>query len=344
MPEYSIIVPVYNRPAEVSELLASLCVCDGIGNAEVIIVEDGSSVSSETVVSGYTDRLDIRYLRKDNSGPGPSRNYGAERASGKWLIILDSDVSLPEGYLKAVSEGIAQTGADAFGGPDMARDDFSPVQKAIDYAMTSFLTTGGIRGGKARLDKFFPRSFNMGMRREVFKELGGFSPMRFGEDIDLSYRLFDAGYKAVLLPGAAVWHRRRTDLRKFFRQVHNSGIARIDLTLRHPGTLKIVHVLPAAFTAGCAILLAATPFVPWASLPIVLYAVLLFADSFFRLKRGVRGMAPAGVGDSVKTALLSVVASFVQLTGYGSGFIRAFIRRIMFRGRSFQAFEKTFYK
>ena len=226
--KYSLIVPVYNRPDEVDELLESLC-GQTVKAFEVIIVEDGSQRDCRAVVEKYADRLDIKYFAKPNSGPGQSRNYGAERAQGEYLIVLDSDVVLPRAYIKEVSRALEETHADAFGGPDRAHDSFTPVQKAISYSMTSFFTTGGIRGGKKKLDKFFPRSFNMGIRREVYQQLGGFSKMRFGEDIDFSYRIVEAGYNPQLFPEAWVWHKRRTDFRKFFRQVYNSGIARINL-------------------------------------------------------------------------------------------------------------------
>ena len=261
--KYSIIVPVFNRPDEVDELLESLC-SQTLKDFEVVIVEDGSQNPCKDVCDKYADILDLHYYLKENSGPGQSRNYGVERAQGEYVIILDSDVVLPTGYLTAVDSSLftlhSSLGDEiaAFGGPDAAHPSFTPVQKAISYSMTSFFTTGGIRGGKAKLDKFYPRSFNMGIRRDVYQQLGGFSKMRFGEDIkmrfgediDFSYRIVEAGYKPRLFPDAWVWHKRRTDFRKFFRQVYNSGIARINLTKRHPGTLKLVHLLPAVFTLG----------------------------------------------------------------------------------------------
>ncbi|MBR5690212.1 MAG: glycosyltransferase family 2 protein, partial [Prevotella sp.] len=204
--KYSIIVPVYNRPDEVDELLQSLCE-QNFKDFEVIIVEDGSQVPCKAVCRRYEDRLDLHYYYKENSGPGQSRNYGAERAQGDWLIVLDSDVVLPSDYLENVKNSEASPGggrlegASAWGGPDAAHVSFTPVQKAISYSMTSFFTTGGIRGAspqsggvRGALDKFFPRSYNMGIRREVYQELGGFSKMRFGEDIDFSYRIVEAGY------------------------------------------------------------------------------------------------------------------------------------------------------
>lgn len=246
--KYSIIVPVYNRPDEVDELLESLAL-QTLKDFEVIIVEDGSIRPCKDVCEKYANILDLHYYIKENSGPGQRRNYGAERSNGEWLIILDSDVVLPEGYLQAVDNSIQGQQA-AWGGPDAAHPSFTPVQKAISYSMTSFFTTGGIRGGKAKLDKFYPRSFNMGIRRDVYLQLEGFSKMRFGEDIDFSYRIVEAGYSPRLFPEAWVWHKRRTDFRKFFRQVYNSGIARINLEKRHPGTMKLVHLLPTVFTLG----------------------------------------------------------------------------------------------
>ena len=343
--KYSIIVPVYNRPDEVDELLQSLCE-QTVKDFEVIIVEDGSIKPCKDVCNKYAGILSLHYYAKENSGPGQSRNYGAERANGKYVIILDSDVVLPSGYLQAIEEELAQQPCEAFGGPDAAHPDFTPVQKAISYSMTSFFTTGGIRGGKAKLDKFYPRSFNMGIRRDVYQQLGGFAKMRFGEDIDFSYRIVEAGYQPRLFPEAWVWHKRRTDFRKFFRQVYNSGIARINLEKRHPGTMKLVHLLPTVFTVGviALILISAVGralmhyvdhdqfywmcFAPW--LPILLYSLLIFIDSSIKNK-------------SPHVGLLSIPAAFVQLMGYGLGFIESWWKRCILKQDEFQAFEKTFY-
>ena len=381
--KYSVIVPVYNRPDEVDELLESLS-NQTLKDFEVIIVEDGSVKPCKDVCDKYADILALHYYAKENSGPGQSRNYGAERASGEWLIILDSDVVLPEGYLAAIensgqltvdsydySQGMQgnhnyplstiNSSLAAWGGPDAAHPSFTPVQKAISYSMTSFFTTGGIRGGKAKLDKFYPRSFNMGIRRDVYLQLGGFSKMRFGEDIDFSYRIVEAGYRPQLFPDAWVWHKRRTDFRKFFRQVFNSGIARINLMKRHPGTLKLVHLLPTVFTLGvigCLLLFAlgaglyiegewldANGLRPTdnmhqgigfvlcvlALLPLLFYSLIIFIDSSIRNR-------------SLWVGLLSVPAAFVQLMGYSLGFIKSWWKRCILKQDEFQAFEQTFYK
>ena len=343
--KYSIIVPVYNRPDEVDELLESLS-NQTQKDFEVIIVEDGSIKTCKDVCDKYADILVLHYYAKENSGPGQSRNYGAERANGEWLIILDSDVVLPEGYLAAVDSAISSDIA-AFGGPDAAHPSFTPIQKAISYSMTSFFTTGGIRGGKAKLDKFYPRSYNMGIRRDVYQHLGGFSKMRFGEDIDFSYRIVESGNKTQLFPEAWVWHKRRTDFQKFFRQVYNSGIARINLEKRHPGTLKLVHLLPTVFTVGviALILISAVGralmyyvdrdqfywmcFAPW--IPIIIYSLIICIDSSVRNK-------------NLKVGLLSIPAAFVQLMGYGFGFIESWWKRCILKQDEFQAFEQTFYK
>ena len=327
---YSVIIPVYNRPDEVDELLESLCTQTN-GDFEVVVVEDGSSVPCESIVQKYADRLDVHYYLKPNSGPGQSRNYGVERAQGEYVLILDSDAVLPPHYIQAVEDELQVRPCDAFGGPDRAHASFTSMQKAINYGMTSFFTTGGIRGGKKKMDKFYPRSFNMGVRREVYNALGGFSEMRFGEDIDFSTRIFKGGYACRLFPEAWVWHKRRTDLRKFFKQVHNSGIARIHLTKRHPGTLNLVHLLPMVFTLGCLACLLIAPFWPWSLLPLALFALIILVDA-------TRQERSLGVG------LRAVAAAYVQLIGYGTGFLRAWWNRCLLGRGEFEAFKKNFYK
>ena len=294
--KYSVIIPVYNRPDEISELLASLA-RQTYTDFEVIVVEDGSSVKSEDVVRQYEPNFKIKYLFKQNEGPALARNHGAMHSEGDYLLILDSDTVLPKGWFEAVDEAVVRDLPDAFGGPDRASEDFSPIQKAISYSMTSFFTTGGIRGGKRKITRFYPRSFNMGVRKAVFAAMGGFAPMRFGEDVDLSMRIVEAGYKTQLIPGMWLYHKRRTDFRKFFRQVMNSGKARIALTRRHPGSLKLVHLLPLGFVFASLIL----PFD-------LIYALLVFVDSTKQNK-------------SPKIGLLSVAAAYVQLWGYGLGFV-----------------------
>ena len=328
--KFSIIIPVFNRPDEVDELLESLCQ-QTVKDFEVLIIEDGSVKPCKDVCDKYANVLDLHYYAKENSGPGQSRNYGAERSNGEYVIILDSDVVLPVGYLQAVEDELKQKPCEAFGGPDSAHPSFTPVQKAISYSMTSFFTTGGIRGGKAKLDKFYPRSFNMGIRRDVYLQLGGFSKMRFGEDIDFSYRIVEAGYMPRLFPETWVWHKRRTDFRKFFRQVYNSGIARINLEKRHPGTMKLVHLLPTVFTLGVIGLLIISLFWPLACVPIILYSAIILIDSSFKNKN-------AWVG------ILSIPAAFVQLMGYGFGFIESWWKRCVLKKDEFTAFEKNFYK
>ena len=351
--KYSIIVPVFNRPDEVDELLESLT-HQSEKDFEVVIVEDGSQTPCEDVCKRYEHMMDIHYYYKENSGPGQSRNYGAERAKGEYLLILDSDVVLPEGYLKAVSDELSREPADAFGGPDKAHSSFTDTQKAISYSMTSFFTTGGIRGGKKKMDKFYPRSFNMGIRKDVYLKLNGFSNMRFGEDIDFSIRIFKAGCHCRLFPEAWVWHKRRTDFRKFWRQVYNSGIARINLYKKYPESLKLVHLLPMVFTVGVigTLLLLFFGFLPYmlgtvhvfpvlgnamAALGCVglffslLYTVALFIDSTQQNK-------------SVKIGLLSIRAAFTQLMGYGCGFLSAWWKRCVCGKSEFSAYSKTFYK
>ncbi|HJA85011.1 MAG TPA: glycosyltransferase [Candidatus Bacteroides avicola] len=328
--KYSFLIPVYNRPDEVDELLQSLAAQTTAG-FEVIVVDDGSTTPCAEVVSKYADRLDVHYFEKPNSGPGQTRNYAAGRAQGDYLLILDSDVIVPPGYVEAVDSELRREPCDAFGGPDRAHPSFTPLQKAINYSMTSFFTTGGIRGGRKKMDRFYPRSFNMGVRREVYHALGGFSAMRFGEDIDFSIRIFGGGYRCRLFPEAWVWHKRRTDFRKFFRQVHNSGIARINLYKKYPDSLKLVHLLPGLFTLGTALLLLGTLVCPYAPLPLLLYALLVCLDAAVQNR-------------SLHIGVLAVAAAYVQLIGYGTGFWRAWWRRCVCGKEEFEAFKQTFYK
>ena len=326
----SLIIPVYNRPNEVEELLDSLT-RQSETNFEVVIVEDGSKETCQHVVEAFKDKLDVSYSYIPNGGPGNARNYGAKQSKGDYLIVLDSDCILPPDYIKSVNKELKETGADAFGGPDKASDSFTDVQKAINYSMTSFFTTGGIRGGKKKMDKFYPRSFNMGIRKSTYEALGGFSPMRFGEDIDFSIRLFKNGNKVCLFPSAWVYHKRRTDWHKFFRQVYNSGIARINLYKKYPDSLKLVHLLPAAFTLGVLFFLVGSLFCTWNLLPLGLFCLLIFADSSIQNK-------------SIKIGFLSIIASFIQLSGYGCGFLDAAWNRLVLKKEEFSAFQKSFYK
>ena len=314
--KYSIVVPVYNRPDEVDELLESLS-SQTFKDFEVVIVEDGSRITCKDVCEKYASILDLHYYYKENSGPGQSRNYGVERARGEYVLIVDSDAVAPHGFMQAIDDELQRQPSDAWGGPDAAHESFTDVQKAISYAMTSFFTTGGIRGGKKQLDKFYPRSFNLGIRREAYLALGGFSKTRFskmslyGEDIDFSIRIYKAGYSCRLFPEAWVWHKRRTDFRKFWRQVYNSGYARVNLWRMYPEALKPVHALPSVFTVGVAALLLLAPFTCALSLVLLLlYALLILIDSSIQSK-------------SLKVGILSVAAVFVQLIGYGIGFLES---------------------
>jgi glycosyltransferase involved in cell wall biosynthesis len=327
---FSVIIPVFNRPDEVDELLHSLTL-QSCTNFEVIVVEDGSTIPCRGMTDKYARLLDIKYYVKPNSGPGQSRNYGAERSKGDYLIILDSDCILPQDYFKAIEQELQAVPVDAFGGPDRAHESFTAIQKAINYSMTSFFTTGGIRGGKKKMDKFYPRSFNMGIRKEVYRALSGFSDMRFGEDIDFSIRIFQSGYSCRLFPQAWVYHKRRTDLKKFFRQVHNSGIARINLYKRYPNSLKLVHLLPAVFTMGVALLLAGALFTCISLIPIMLYLFLITGDATWQNR-------------NLRIGIYSVAAAFVQLIGYGTGFGRAWWMRCVCRRDEFSAFKRSFYK
>ncbi len=328
--KFSVIVPVYNRPDEVDELLQSLSI-QLYKQFEVVIVEDGSFVPCGYVVEKYLNQLSITYLSKPNSGPGTTRNYGAQRAKGEYFVFFDSDCIIPPSYFTEVEMELAANTTDAFGGPDRAHDSFTNIQKAINYSMTSFFTTGGIRGGKQKLDRFHPRSFNMGISKRAFEATGGFGAMRFGEDVDYSLRLLEQGFSTRLFPKAFVYHKRRTDFRKFFRQVFNSGKARINLHLLHPGSLKIVHLLPSAFVVGMLLLVLLSPIFSWFLLGPIGYSVLVWLHSLL-------------LGNSFLVSILSIAAAWVQLVGYGLGFLIAFWKRLVLKQDDFKVFERNFYK
>lgn len=328
--ELSLIIPLYNRPEEIRELLESLCL-QSDSNFEVIVVEDGSTLKSENIVDSFRDRLKLSYYFKPNSGPGQSRNYGAERAKGNYFVFLDSDCILPPHYVQEVLSFLEASYVDAFGGPDRADKSFSPIQKAINYSMTSLFTTGGIRGNKNSVEKFHPRSFNMGYSKLVFEKTGGFAKMRFGEDIDMSIRLMKAGFKTALIPDAYVYHKRRTNFRQFYKQVHNSGIARINLYKRHTESLKLLHFFPAAFTVYSLLSLPAWYFHPLPLVLLAFYLILIAVDASVRNR-------------SLLVGGLAVLASFIQLFSYGLGFIKAFYRRLILGRGEFAAYQKNFYK
>lgn len=320
MPRFSVIIPVYNRPAEVADLLESLT-AQTSGDFETIIVEDGSTVRCDDVCRRYADRLDIKYFYKSNEGRSIARNHGIERSSGRWLIFFDSDCVIPPGYFETLGRELDKLGPDCFGGPDAAHDSFTSTQKAINYSMTSFLTTGGIRGGKVSMEKFVPRTFNMGFTREVYEKVGGFREM-FSEDIDMSTRISKAGFKTCLIRDAYVYHKRRVDFRKFLRQVHVFGMSRITLKLLYPGSLKVVHALPAlAVLIGVVLLVLGLTVSPWYLLPLAVYLLAIFIAALFSTR-------------SVVIAAKAVPASIVQIGGYGTGFIRAYFTKIILgRGR-----------
>ncbi len=328
MLKYSIVIPVYNRPQEIDELLDSLTKIPH-KNFEVIVVEDGSLLSSDLICKNYRDALDITYHFQKNTGPGLARNVGASLAKGETIVFFDSDCLIPTNYFEAVDDRIDQL--DCYGGPDMAHESFNTIQKAISYSMTSTLTTGGIRGGKKKLDKFYPRSFNMGIKRSVFNALEGFRDIRFGEDLDFSLRIIENGYKAALIEKAAVYHKRRNNMKSFFKQVFNSGIARINLHLWHPGSLKLVHIAPSVFTIGYFAFLLASIFQPELLVFNLLPLIAFFIDALIKNK-------------SLKIAGVAIVSSMVQTIGYGSGFLYAFYKRILLKKQENGAFTKSFYK
>lgn len=307
---YSIIIPVYNRPQEIDALLESLTKQTFTKGFEVLVIEDGSTLKSEEVVSKYEGLLDVKYHFKENTGAGASRNFGMELATGKYYIIFDSDCIIPSHYLAAVDYALDENYTDSFGGADAAHGSFTTIQKAINYSMTSFFTTGGIRGSKKSVDKFQPRSFNFGISRMAYKITGGFSEMKTGEDIDLTFRLWEKKFHTQFIEDAFVYHKRRTTLKQFLRQTFLFGKARPLLNRKYPDTAKITYWFPTLFMF---FLLASIVFLFLGfALPaglFVIYFVMLFFDSLIKNKK-------------ISVAALSMVTTLIQFTGYGLGFLK----------------------
>lgn len=307
---YSIIVPVYNRPLEIDDLLMSLT-NQTFQDFEVLVIEDGSTELCQAVVNKYRSELKIRYFKKENSGQGFSRNYGFKKAKGDYLVVFDSDCLIPPHYFESVNSRLAKSPLDCWGGPDKAHSEFTSVQKAINYSMTSIFTTGGIRGSSGQPHNYLPRSFNMGISREVYEKTGGYRITRMGEDLEFSVRIKKEGFTAELIDDAFVYHKRRTDLKQFFKQLFFFGRARINLARYHPEQITLLHTLPLLFSIGLILslftLLFAVPALRHLIFLYLLFALIIAVDSYKKEK-------------DIKVSFLSVPAAFIQLTGYGLGF------------------------
>lgn len=329
---FSLIVPVYNRPDEIQELLVSIVNQDFDEPYEVVIVEDGSTITCKHIVELFENKLNISYFFKENSGPGDSRNFGMKQAKGDYFLLFDSDCIIPKNYLSAVSNALSKDFVDCFGGPDQALDSFSDIQKAINFTMTSFLTTGGIRGGTEKLGRFQPRSFNMGISKKAFETSNGFGNIHPGEDPDLSIRLWQLGFQTKLIPEAFVYHKRRIDWSKFYTQVNKFGKARPILNSWYPEHAKLTFIFPTLFILGLDIALIAALFGFY--LPILVYVgyfITLFFTSLFSNK-------------SLKIASLSLVAFCIQFYGYGLGYLQSFVWIQLFKKEPAKVFPELFFK
>lgn len=329
---YSFIIPVYNRPDEIKELLDSFKNLEGNLDYEIVIVEDGSSIKADEVANSYNEDLNIAYFYKENSGPGDSRNYGMRHARGNYFIILDSDVILPSNYLIEVNNFLSKTYYDCFGGPDAAHHSFSNLQKAINFAMTSFITTGGIRGGKQQIEDFQPRSFNMGLSKKAFLETGGFGKIHPGEDPDLSLRLLKLGFKTTLIDKAFVFHKRRISWSKFYKQVNKFGMVRPILNQWHPASKSITYWLPTLFAFG--LVMAGVFSLLGIMLPLYLYA-FYFSVAFILALFSSKNLV---------VAVLALVAILVQFFGYGYGFIRSTFSLVVLKKQPEKAFPHLFFR
>ena len=320
--KFSIIIPVFNRPDEINDLIQSI-VDQKYRDIEIIVIEDGSSITSNDIINSFKNKINLQYHEISNQGPGLARNHGVKFANAEWIIFFDSDCTIPKNYFYEVDEFLkSNTEVDFFGGPDKSNKSFSFLQKAINYSMTSMLTTGGIRGSKYTVDKFLPRSFNMGMKKKNFLQVGGFSSMRFGEDLDLTYRLLSSGAKSSIIKTAYVYHKRRNNLIGFFNQIFSSGSARVKLNQKHKGTFRFFHLLPSLFfiffVFMCLLLLFKIDFNFIFLIQFIygIYFMLIFLESSILNKNPLVG-------------LLSVITTFTQFFAYGTGYLKAWIKNYL---------------
>ena len=330
--DFSFIIPVFNRPEEIRELLESFCALESPKTFEIVIIEDGSTLDSKLIVDHFQDLLKISYYAKENTGPGHSRNYGMERAKGRYFIILDSDCILPSTYLEAVISKLNSHYVDGFGGPDAAKDSFTEFQKAINFSMTSYMTTGGIRGGKISVENYEPRSFNMGISKEAFQATGGFGRIHPGEDPDLSIRLKEMGYHLHLIPEAFVFHKRRITLESFYTQVHKFGQARPILNKWHPHTKRLTYWFPTFFTLG---------FIASCTLSALGFYWFLVVYGLYFLAAMIGAFRAS---NNVIVAFLVLPAILIQFFGYGFGFLKATLKLGLSAKNETQLFPNLFFR
>ena len=326
----SIVVPVYNRLDETKELLESMANQTNL-DFEVIIIEDGSDMKCEEVINKFKDKLKLKYYFKENTGPGLSRNYGVEQASGNYIIFLDSDCILPPKYISIIKSKLLISYTDAFGGPDKADDSFTNLQKAIDYSMTSIITTGGVRRTKNKLDKYQPRSFNMGISRQVYETVGGFSNIHPGEDPELSYKIMDAGFRIELIKDAYVYHKRRIDFKKFAKQVYKFGVVRFILIKWYPNKFKIVYLFPSLFLLISFLFIILSILINpiWITI-LIFISIIIFIESLIKYK-------------NISISFLSIIASFIQLYSYGYGFLKSGFSLLVLKRKERKEFSSFFY-
>lgn len=321
-PKFALISPTFKRPDEVTEFLDSLRKLDYPKDKFEIILGDGTPGDElRPLIYPYQKDLPLKIYYEEFLPVSNARNRAAELSTAQFFIFLDSDCIIPEGYLKAVEFFLdAHPQINLFGGPDAASEDFTDLQKAISFSMTSFLTTGGIRGGSSSVTTYHPRGFNMGISAELFNKVGGYDEnFVCGEDVELSMRLIKAGAKSAFIEEAHVFHKRRTSIKQFRRQVFRFGAARPLLAKAHPGNLKITHLFPLAFTvyrhvSAILFLLVFYFNLSVLSLPFAMYVLYMVAVFFSALKK-----------EGLSVALLAVQTTNTMNAGYGIGFLRNYL-------------------
>ncbi len=335
----SVITPSYNRASELEHLMRSISAQSIDHNLfELIISDDGSTDDTEALINSWQEKasFSIKYISQENKGPGAARNHGLEKSIGELILFIDSDCEAHPKWIETIVDEYHKSEFDACGGPDGGKKDFTLLQKAIDYSMTSFFTTGGMRGHSEKMiSKFYPRTHNMGVKRDKYEAVGGFGNLRHGQDIEFSHRIRTSGGKIRFIKNALVYHRRRTSLRQFIKQVFNWGVARINLGKIDTAMLEPVHFLPSLSILLSLFIILIIYQLDWGISEIFL---LFFSPLSIICLLGALNKKDL----RVFPILLLVIP--IQIFGYGLGFLQAYIRRFIFNEAELVGFKKNYYK
>lgn len=222
-PTFSVIIPTYERPAQLTKCLESITHLNYPKDKfEVIVVDDGSEDPPETIVEAYTEKLDIKLYTQINAGPAGARNTGSEKANGKFLAFTDDDCEPDPDWLNAFEKEFNKDPKIFLGGHTVNSLSDNPYstasQELINYLYSYY--------NADRNNASFFASNNIAVRADLFKKIGGFDVTTLratAEDRELSDRWVYEGNKMTYTIDAIVFHSHAMSLRQFWRQHFNYG-------------------------------------------------------------------------------------------------------------------------